>query len=279
MTNEADITGTDGAGQHSRTGHDSGKKQAGGGEQPRRAEQNEQAEQAEQPPQDAAQRRVAAMRGAKRVLSRPHAIVTLGEQLTALAADAGTVYDLDEPVDIYGGGVVAALEERVAGLLGFPAAAFFPTGTMAQQVALRCWAGRTGDPVVALHPMAHPELHERGAFGAVSGLRTVHPTSAPRLPTAAEVRDFEEPFGTLMLELPCATPVSSSRHGTSWWPSPGPPGNVMRWCISTARDSGSAPRTSAASWRRSPGSRTACTSPSTSPSTAFRAPCSRDRLR
>ncbi|WP_406069951.1 threonine aldolase family protein [Streptomyces sp. NBC_01020] len=199
MTNEADITGTDGAGQHSRTGHDSGKKQAGGGEQPRRAEQNEQAE---QPPQDAAQRRVAAMRGAKRVLSRPHAIVTLGEQLTALAADAGTVYDLDEPVDIYGGGVVAALEERVAGLLGFPAAAFFPTGTMAQQVALRCWAGRTGDPVVALHPMAHPELHERGAFGAVSGLRTVHPTSAPRLPTAAEVRDFEEPFGTLMLELP-----------------------------------------------------------------------------
>ncbi|WP_405778271.1 threonine aldolase family protein [Streptomyces sp. NBC_00859] len=148
------------------------------------------------------QRRNAALRGARRVLSRSSATATLGERLTALAADAGSVYDLDEQVDIYGDGVVAELERRVATLLGFPDAAFFPTGTMAQQVALRCWAGRTGDPVVALHPMAHPELHERGAFGSVSGLRTVHPASAPRLPTADEVRDFEEPFGTLMLELP-----------------------------------------------------------------------------
>ncbi|WP_442810014.1 threonine aldolase family protein [Streptomyces sp. NBC_01197] len=199
MTNEADTTGADGTGQHGGTRHDSGEERAGGDGQ---TERSEQPQQAQQPQEDGTQRRIAAMRGAKRVLSRPHAVLTLGEQLTALAADAGTVYDLDEPVDIYGGGVVAELERRVAGLLGFPAAAFFPTGTMAQQVALRCWAGRTGDPVVALHPMAHPELHERGAFGAVSGLRTVHPTSAPRLPTAAEVRDFEEPFGTLMFELP-----------------------------------------------------------------------------
>jgi len=73
---------------------------------------------------------------------------------------------------------------------------------MAQQVALRCWAARTGNPTVALHPLAHPEVHEGGALGTVSGLRTVHPTSAPRLPTADEIRDFPEPFGTLMLELP-----------------------------------------------------------------------------
>lgn len=103
---------------------------------------------------------------------------------------------------MYGGGVVAGLERRVAGLLGMEEAAFFPTGTMAQQVALRCWAGRTGDATVALHPLSHPELHEGGALGAVSGLRTVHPTSEPRLPDAEEVREFPEPFGTLMLELP-----------------------------------------------------------------------------
>ncbi|NEE23752.1 threonine aldolase, partial [Streptomyces sp. SID7499] len=87
-------------------------------------------------------------------------------------------------------------------LLGMEEAAFFPTGTMAQQVALRCWAGRTGDAAVALHPLSHPELHEGGALGAVSGLRTVHPTSGPGLPSAEEVREFPEPFGTLMLELP-----------------------------------------------------------------------------
>lgn len=147
-------------------------------------------------------RRINAWRAADRALVRAPMHLSLGERLAALAAGAGSVTDLDRPADIYGDGVVAELEERIAGLLGMEAAAFFPTGTMAQQVALRCWAGRTGNPTVALHPLAHPEVHERGALGAVSGLRTVHPTSDPRLPTAQEIRDFDEPFGTLMLELP-----------------------------------------------------------------------------
>ncbi|MFF1504265.1 threonine aldolase family protein [Streptomyces sp. NPDC058316] len=147
-------------------------------------------------------RRLSAWRAAERVLIRPPMHLPLGERLAALAAGAGSVTDPDRPADIYGDGVVAELEGRIAGLLGMEAAAFFPTGTMAQQVALRCWAGRTGDPTVALHPLAHPEVHERGALGAVSGLRTVHPTSEPRLPTAREIQDFAEPFGTLMLELP-----------------------------------------------------------------------------
>ncbi|MCP9957940.1 threonine aldolase family protein [Streptomyces sudanensis] len=147
-------------------------------------------------------RRIAAWRAAGRLLHRSPAEATPGEWLAVLAAEGPSVYDLDTGVDLYGDGVVEHLERRVAELLGFPAAVFFPTGTMAQQVALRCWAGRTGNRVVALHPLAHPEVHERGALGAVTGLRTVHPTRAGRLPTADEVRAVEDPFGTLMLELP-----------------------------------------------------------------------------
>src|SRR5881227_318931 len=105
--------------------------------------------------------------------------------------------------DFYGtGGPVAALEERVAGLLGTPAALFFPTGTMAQQVALRCWADRTGNRAVAMHPLAHPEVHERHAYAVLTGLRAVHPTREPRPPTADDIRALDEPFGTLLLELP-----------------------------------------------------------------------------
>jgi threonine aldolase len=148
------------------------------------------------------ERRAAAFREAERVLVRPGFLGTLRERLALLHDAAPEVHDLDERADIYGNGVVGALEERVAALLGTEAAAFFPTGTMAQQVALRCWAGRTGNPAVALHALAHPEVHERGALGTVSGLRTVRVTSEPRLPTADEVRALEEPFGTLMLELP-----------------------------------------------------------------------------
>ena len=147
------------------------------------------------------ERRIAVQRAARRVLDRPGHLSTVRERL-ALLDDVQDLYDLDEPVDMYGNGVVEALEERTALLLGLEAAAFFPTGTMAQQVALRCWAGRTGDPTVALHGLSHPEVHERNAFSRVSGLRPVRVTSEPRPPTAAEVRDFEEPFGALMLELP-----------------------------------------------------------------------------
>ncbi|CAL9494509.1 hypothetical protein SUDANB105_03287 [Streptomyces sp. enrichment culture] len=147
------------------------------------------------------ERRLGASRSARRILARPSYLLTLRERL-ALLDTAAEVYDLDEPVDLYGNGVVEALEEKVAGLLGTEAAAFFPTGTMAQQVALRCWAGRTGNTAVALHPLAHPEVHERHAFSQVGGLRPVHVTGEPRLPSADEVRGLAEPFGALMVELP-----------------------------------------------------------------------------
>ncbi|MCT9006273.1 threonine aldolase family protein [Streptomyces rhizosphaerihabitans] len=153
-------------------------------------------------PEERFERRVTAWKAAERVLWRPGHQQTLRERLAWLSEAAGEVCDLDGRVDMYGDGLVEALEERVAALLGMEAAVFFPTGTMAQQVALRCWAGRTGDATVALHPLNHPEVHERQAFSQVSGLRPVRLTDEPRMPTAEEVRDFPEPFGALLLELP-----------------------------------------------------------------------------
>jgi threonine aldolase len=145
-----------------------------------------------------AERRLAAIGACDRVLSHGKP-ASMRERLAALL-EGGR--DLDAVPDQYGDGIVRRLEERVAGLLGKPDAAFFPTGTMAQQAVLRCWAQRGGSPVVALHPMAHPEEHEEDALSVLTGLRTIHPTTAPRLPDAAEVRDAAEPFCTLMLELP-----------------------------------------------------------------------------
>ncbi|AVH57310.1 MULTISPECIES: threonine aldolase family protein [Streptomyces] len=167
-------------------------------------------ETAEQVPVEAAQlsreqrfeRRAAAWKAAQRVLWRPSYQQTVRERLAWLNDAAEGVYDLGRRVDMYGDGIVEALEGRVAELLGKEAAAFFPTGTMAQQVALRCWAGHTGNPAVAVHALSHPEVHERHAFSQVSGLRPVRVTDEPRLPTAEEIRDFAEPFGALMLELP-----------------------------------------------------------------------------
>ena len=55
---------------------------------------------------------------------------------------------------------LAPLEARVPALLGAEAAVVVPTGTMAQQTALRCWAEPSGNAVVAMHPTAHPPIQE-----------------------------------------------------------------------------------------------------------------------
>lgn len=149
------------------------------------------------PDLDARRRHLAAMRASDRVLSgtRP---TTMRERLAALTDRP----DLDGPPDTYGDGPVGVLEERVASLLGTEAAVFFPTGTMAQQVALRHHVERTGNPTVALHPVGHQERHERHAYANLSGLRSVWPTKEPRNPTADEVSALAEPVGAVVLELP-----------------------------------------------------------------------------
>ncbi|WP_423835850.1 threonine aldolase family protein [Streptomyces endophytica] len=176
--------------------HPRGRKR-GGAARPRR----EQGSRERRLPGCAADRRPAPGEAVARAGPRPE---TVRERLDRLVADAPTAYDLDNLTDVYADddGIVGALERRTAEALGTEAAAFFPTGTMAQQVALRCWAGRTGNATVAGHPLSHLEMHERDAYAVVSGLRMVHPTRAPRLPTAEEIYGLQEPFGTLALELP-----------------------------------------------------------------------------
>ncbi|MFI6255944.1 threonine aldolase family protein [Micromonospora zamorensis] len=143
------------------------------------------------------QRRLAAQRACDRILSgsRP---ATMRERLADLAAGG----DLDGQPDFYGDGPVTTLEERVAELLGTEAAVFFPTGTMAQQVALRYGAEHSGHPTVALHPLGHLEVHERHAYANLSGLRSTWPTTEPRNPTAAEIGALADPVSSVVIELP-----------------------------------------------------------------------------
>jgi threonine aldolase len=127
------------------------------------------------------------------------ALATPRQRLEALVAGE---FDLDGKPDFYGDGPVRRLEERVADLLGKEDALFFPSGTMAQQVALRIWAARSGNPAVAMHPLQHPAVHERDAFTALSGLRPVWLTREPRQVLPDDVARLDERFGALMLELP-----------------------------------------------------------------------------
>jgi threonine aldolase len=148
-------------------------------------------------PDNTRQRRLAAMRDCDRMLSgaRPR---TMRERLADMEAGG----DLDAHPDFYGDGPVTTLEKRVAELLGTEAAVFFPTGTMAQQVALRYGADHAGNPAVALHPLGHQEVHERHAYSHLSGLRSTWPTTEARNPTADEITALGEPVSTVVIELP-----------------------------------------------------------------------------
>lgn len=97
---------------------------------------------------------------------------------------------------------VPRLERRIAELLGKPAAAMFPSGTMAQQVAMRIHADRRGIRTVAFHPQCHLELHEHKGYATVHGLTAAlvgDPYSLMDLAGLAEVR---QPVAALLIELP-----------------------------------------------------------------------------
>ena len=98
--------------------------------------------------------------------------------------------------DVYGEDpTVRALEERVADLLGAEAALFVPTGTMANQIALRSHT-KPGDELI-IGKDAHCWRHESGALAAIAGVQTQQ--LASYLFTAAEVRAAfkgDDPYGS-----------------------------------------------------------------------------------
>lgn len=109
----------------------------------------------------------------------------------------------DELADIYGGGeLIASFEREVAALLGKPAAVFFPSGTMAQPLALRLWASRRGRRDVVMHPTSHLLLHEHSAYQHLHGLRAIPAGPPTGLMTPMALRRVGDPYAALLVELP-----------------------------------------------------------------------------
>lgn len=131
----------------------------------------------------------------------------LGTQLPATAAEllrrAADAIPADAEPDRYGRGeLVEGLERRLAELLGKEAAVLMPSGTMAQQIALRLHCDRRGIPAVAFHPTCHLELHERQAHAHLHGLRAALVGHRDALIRLDDLEQLGEPLGALLLELP-----------------------------------------------------------------------------
>jgi threonine aldolase len=121
------------------------------------------------------------------------------EVLADLAASTPAQF----PFDRYGEAAwLGEFEARVAAELGKEAAAFMPSGTMAQQIALRIWCDRARNPTIAYHPLSHLEIHESRGYAMLHGLRALPVGASARLMTPADVRAISDPLGAFLVELP-----------------------------------------------------------------------------
>jgi len=109
----------------------------------------------------------------------------------------------DFVADVYGtGDALAAFEARIAVELGKEAAIFMPSGTMAQQIALRIWSERTGRTTIAFHPTCHLEIHEARAYSLLHGLRALTCGGPGNLLTVSDFTALADPLAALLVELP-----------------------------------------------------------------------------
>jgi threonine aldolase len=128
-----------------------------------------------------------------------HGFESVRTVLANLLEDVGP----EERQDQYGtGAIIEEFEREVAELLGQESAVFLPSGTMAQQIALRIWAERKGCRTVAFHPTCHLEIHEQRGYERLHHLHGLQVGEAHRLIALPDLEAIAEPLAALLLELP-----------------------------------------------------------------------------
>ena len=109
----------------------------------------------------------------------------------------------DEACDVYGGGpLIESFEAEIAELLGKEGAVFMPSGTMAQQIALRIYCDRNGSKNIAMHRTSHLEVHEQGAYEKLHGLSARLLADETRLFNIGDLQELQLPLAALLWELP-----------------------------------------------------------------------------
>ncbi|MCK5575321.1 MAG: hypothetical protein KAI28_05875, partial [Sphingomonadales bacterium] len=100
------------------------------------------------------------------------------------------------------GGVVETLEDKVRALTGFDAAAFFITGTQAQQIALRIHTlEERRSKLIGVHRVSHLVWNENNAMMDVSGLGCHFIGEESTQFTMADLEGHES-IGALSIEMP-----------------------------------------------------------------------------
>ncbi|WP_400245801.1 low specificity L-threonine aldolase [Niallia sp. JL1B1071] len=112
---------------------------------------------------------------------------------------------IDENVesDMYGQGqIIEDFQQKMANLFGKETAVFFPSGTMAQQIALRIWCDEKDLGKVAYHPLSHLEIHEQDGLKKLHKIETILLADETRVIELEDIRQMENGVACVLLELP-----------------------------------------------------------------------------
>ncbi|EDL62839.1 threonine aldolase family protein [Bacillus sp. SG-1] len=109
----------------------------------------------------------------------------------------------DTESDMYGNGkVIEDFQVKMAELLGKESSVFFPSGTMAQQIALRIWCDEKEIKKVAYHPLSHLEIHEEDGLKELHGIQSVLLADKDSVITLEDIQHMKEEVAAVLLELP-----------------------------------------------------------------------------
>ena len=105
--------------------------------------------------------------------------------------------------DMYGAGsLIQEFEAKIARLLGFEAAVFCISGTMAQVTALRLACQDRGRDLVALHPTSHIFVHERSNYQLLGHFKALQAGDRHRPWQVADLAAIPDRLGAVGMELP-----------------------------------------------------------------------------
>ena len=105
--------------------------------------------------------------------------------------------------DVYGDGVlIAAFEQEIAAILGFEAAVFCISGTMAQVTALRLGCDDRGSRLVALHPTSHILVHEKSNYQLFGHFQALQVGDRHRPWALDDLEAIPDRLGAVAMEVP-----------------------------------------------------------------------------
>lgn len=113
----------------------------------------------------------------------------------------------EEQADHYGKGeYLEQFESRLAAMFGKAAGVFMPSGTMAQQIALRVWCEQKNNFTVAMHPTSHLETAEQLGYQFLHGMHRlqfgVPEMLGHRTLRAEDLKALPQTPGATLIELP-----------------------------------------------------------------------------